>query len=130
MGMKGGSLLKMLLTLPLETLLEKTNGPQPEVKLEFFLLYANKEYFFSPFIFFTFFCSHMQFELEVIYKCHFFKIVFMQFLLLLLKGHDFQTGPNGGWDLGPADPLQRICREWVQKLGFDGATTCVEVGDD
>ena len=46
MGMKGGSLLKMLLTLPLETLLEKTNGPQPEVKLEFFLLYANKEFFF------------------------------------------------------------------------------------
>ena len=54
----------------------------------------------------------------------------MQFLLLLLKGHGFQTGPSGGRDLGPADPLQRICREWVQKLGFDGATACAEARDD
>ena len=54
----------------------------------------------------------------------------MQFLLLLLKGRGFQTGPNDGRDLGPVDPLQRILREWVQKLGSDGAMACVEAGDD
>ena len=35
-----------------------------------------------------------------------------------------------GWDLSPTDPLQWICRKWVQKLGFDGATVCSEVMDD
>ena len=35
-----------------------------------------------------------------------------------------------GWDLGPADPLQWICREWIQELGFDGATVNAEVRDD
>ena len=35
-----------------------------------------------------------------------------------------------GWDLGPADPLQWICREWVQELGFDETTINVEVRDD
>ena len=34
-----------------------------------------------------------------------------------------------GWDLGAADPLQWICREWVQELGFDGATVNAEVRD-
>ena len=57
-GMKGGSLLKMLLTLPLETLLEKTNGPQLKVKLEFFFLYANKKYFFPFYILYFFLFSH------------------------------------------------------------------------
>ena len=35
-----------------------------------------------------------------------------------------------GWDLGLADPLQQICREWVQELGFDEATVNAEVRDD
>ena len=34
------------------------------------------------------------------------------------------------WDLGSADPLQRICRERVQELGFDETTVNVEGGDD
>ena len=34
------------------------------------------------------------------------------------------------WDLGQADPLQWICREWVQELGFDETTVNVEGGDD
>ena len=42
----------------------------------------------------------------------------------------FWLGLATDGDLGPADPVQRICREWVQKLGFDGETTCVEIGDD
>ena len=40
------------------------------------------------------------------------------------------TGPSDGRDLGPADPLQWICKEWVQKLGSDGATACLGMGDD
>ena len=35
-----------------------------------------------------------------------------------------------GWDLGPADPLQWICREWVQELGFDETTINAKVRDD
>ena len=35
-----------------------------------------------------------------------------------------------GWDLGPTDPLQWICREWVHELGFDETTVNVEVRDD
>ena len=35
-----------------------------------------------------------------------------------------------GWDLGPADPLQWICREWVQELGFDEITINAKVRDD
>ena len=35
-----------------------------------------------------------------------------------------------GWDLGPANPLQWICREWVQELGFDETTVDAEVRDD
>ena len=42
----------------------------------------------------------------------------------------FWLGPVTNGDLGPTDPLQRICREWIQKLGFDGATACAKVGDD
>ena len=42
----------------------------------------------------------------------------------------FWLGPATDGDLGPANPLQRICKEWVQKLGSDGATACVEIGDD
>ena len=34
------------------------------------------------------------------------------------------------WNLGPADPLQWICREWVQKLGFDEIMVNAEVRDD
>ena len=34
----------------------------------------------------------------------------------------FGLGPMDGWDPGPADPLQWICREWVQGLGFDETT--------
>ena len=34
------------------------------------------------------------------------------------------------WDLGQADPLQWICREWVQELGFDETTVNVKGGDD
>ena len=34
------------------------------------------------------------------------------------------------WDLGQANPLQWICREWVQELGFDETTIDVEGGDD
>ena len=33
------------------------------------------------------------------------------------------------WDLGQADPLQWICKERVQELGFDETTACVESGD-
>ena len=32
---------------------------------------------------------------------------------------DFQAGPISEWDLGSADPLQWIYREWVQELGFN-----------
>ena len=35
-----------------------------------------------------------------------------------------------GRDLGSADPLQWICRKWVQELGFDEATVNAEVRDD
>ena len=35
-----------------------------------------------------------------------------------------------GWDLGPADPLQWICKEWVQELGFDETTINAEAGND
>ena len=34
------------------------------------------------------------------------------------------------WNLGQANPLQWICREWVQKLGFDETTVDVESEDD
>ena len=47
-----------------------------------------------------------------------------------MQGHGFRTGPSGGRDLGPADLLQQICKEWVQKLGFNGATAYAEAGDD
>ena len=47
-----------------------------------------------------------------------------------MQGLDFRTRPMDGWDLGPADPLQRICREWVQELGFDETTVNAEVRDD
>ena len=33
------------------------------------------------------------------------------------------------WDLDQADPLQWICREPVQELGFDETTACVKSGD-
>ena len=33
-------------------------------------------------------------------------------------------------DPGPTDPLQWICKEWVQRLGFDETTINAEVGDD
>ena len=42
----------------------------------------------------------------------------------------FRLGPIDGWDLGPADPLQWICREWVQGLEFDETTINVGVGDN
>ena len=34
------------------------------------------------------------------------------------------------WDLGQANPLQWICREWVQELGFDETTVNVDGKDD
>ena len=42
----------------------------------------------------------------------------------------FWLGPATDRDPGPADPVQWIYREWVQKLGSDGATACVKIGDD
>ena len=39
-------------------------------------------------------------------------------------------GPMDRWDLGQANPLQWICREWVQELSFDETTVDVEGGDD
>ena len=47
-----------------------------------------------------------------------------------MYGLDFRIGPSDGRDLGPADPLQGICRKWVQKLGSNGATACLGMGDD
>ena len=46
--------------------------------------------------------------------------------------HVFQTGldPMDRWDLGQANLLQWICREWVQELGFNETTVDVEGGDD
>ena len=38
--------------------------------------------------------------------------------------------PSNGWDPGPMDPLQWICREWVQGLGFVETTVNADVGDD
>ena len=35
-----------------------------------------------------------------------------------------------GWDLGPANLLQWICREWVQELGFDETMVNAEAGDN
>ena len=35
-----------------------------------------------------------------------------------------------GWNLGPVDPLQWICREWIQELGFDKAIINADVKDD
>ena len=34
------------------------------------------------------------------------------------------------WDLGQANPLQWICREWVQELGFDETTVDVDGEDE
>ena len=50
----------------------------------------------------------------------------------MCRVHVFQAwlGPMDWWDLGQADPLQWICREWVQELGFDETTVDVEGGDD
>ena len=45
-----------------------------------------------------------------------------------LWGLFLRTGPNDGWNLGPANPLQWICREWIQKLGSDGAMDGMGVG--
>ena len=42
----------------------------------------------------------------------------------------FWLGLATNGDLGPTDPIQWICREWVQNLDSDGATACVEIGDD
>ena len=42
----------------------------------------------------------------------------------------FWLGPATDGDLGLTNLAQWICREWVQKLGSDGATICVEIGDD
>ena len=39
-------------------------------------------------------------------------------------------GPMDRWDLGQANPLQWICREWVQELGFDETTVDVDGEDD
>ena len=47
-----------------------------------------------------------------------------------MQGYGVLTGPIDGRDLGPADPFQWICREWVQKLGFDGAKACLGMDDD
>ena len=38
--------------------------------------------------------------------------------------------PSNGWDLGPTNSLQWICKEWVQGLGFDETTINAGVGDD
>ena len=38
--------------------------------------------------------------------------------------------PWNGWDPSLTDPLQWICREWVQGLGFDETTVNARVGDD
>ena len=35
-----------------------------------------------------------------------------------------------GWDLGPANLLQWICREWVQELGFDETMVNAKAGDN
>ena len=51
-------------------------------------------------------------------------------LIITCKVTVFWLGLLTDGDLGTADPVQWICREWVQKLGSDGATTCVEIGDD
>ena len=40
-----------------------------------------------------------------------------------------RLGPMDKWDLGQADPLQWICREQIQELGFDETTACLESGD-
>ena len=42
----------------------------------------------------------------------------------------FWLGPATDGDLGLADPVQWIFREQVPKLGSDGVTACVEIGDD
>ena len=34
----------------------------------------------------------------------------------------FSPIPHGGWDLGPAGPIQWICREWAKRLGLSGRT--------
>ena len=31
----------------------------------------------------------------------------------------FGLDPESEWDLGPADPVQWICKEWVKEQGFN-----------
>ena len=50
--------------------------------------------------------------------------------IVVVRSTFFMLGPMDRWDLGPADPLQWICKEWVQELGFDETTIDVEGGDD
>ena len=57
-------------------------------------------------------------------------LCFTHFPLRICRVMVFWLGPATDGDLGPTNPLQWICREWVQKLGSDGATACVEIGDD
>ena len=57
-------------------------------------------------------------------------LCFTLFPLRICRVTVFWLGPVTDGDLGPANPLQWICRDWVQKLGSDGATACVEIRDD
>ena len=50
--------------------------------------------------------------------------------IVVVRSTFFMLGPMDRWDLGPADPLQWICKEWVQELSFDETTVNVEGGDD
>ena len=51
-------------------------------------------------------------------------------VLFVTVGSQFSDQAQRRTGLGPADPLQWICREWVQKLGSDGAMTYLGTGDD
>ena len=51
-------------------------------------------------------------------------------IYIIVRSRFSNWAPSNGWDPGLTDPLQWICREWVQGLGFDETTVNAGVGDD
>ena len=51
-------------------------------------------------------------------------------IYIIVRSRFSNWAPSNGWDPSPTDPLQWICKEWVQGLGFDETTVNAGVGDD
>ena len=52
------------------------------------------------------------------------------YIYIIVRSRFSDWAPSNGWNPGPTDPLQWICREWVQGPGFDETTVNAGVGDD